>query len=117
MVRINPTSGMCQHLTSTRTRHALNLPGGMCTCSVPRRLTPSRRGRGIGLVSGMAAFETLGTSLTPVRTPIGAAWILSQDEPLFRSAPGSVAPARLLPSGDTWFLLQGSDCNDTVTNE
>jgi len=48
---------------------------------------------GIGLVSGMAAFETLGTSLTPVRTPIGAAWILSQDEPLFRSAPGSAAPA------------------------
>jgi hypothetical protein len=64
---------------------------------------------GIGLVAGMAAFETLGTALTQVRTPIGEAWILSQDEALFRSAPGSAAPARLLPSGDTWFLLQGAD--------
>jgi hypothetical protein len=72
---------------------------------------------GIGLVSGKAAFETLGTSLTQVRTPIGEAWILSQDEPLFRSAPGSVAPARLLPSGDTWFLLQGADRELLVPDE
>jgi hypothetical protein len=47
--------------------------------------------------------------LTPVRTPVGEAWILSQDEPLFREQPGPAAPARLLPSGDTWFLLQGAD--------
>jgi len=72
---------------------------------------------GIGLVAGMAAFETLGTSLTPVRTPIGAAWILSQDEALFRSVPGSAAPARLLPSGDTWFLLHGADRELLVPNE
>src|SRR5215218_8046452 len=72
---------------------------------------------GIGLVSGMAAFETLGTSLTQVRTPIGAAWILSQDEAPFRSAPGLAAPARLLPSGDTWFLLQGADRELLVPNE
>jgi hypothetical protein len=72
---------------------------------------------GIGLVAGMAAFETLGTSLTQVRTPIGEAWILSQDEALFRSAPGSAAPARLLPSGDTWFLLQGSDRELLVPDE
>jgi hypothetical protein len=72
---------------------------------------------GIGLVSGMAAFATLGTSLTQVRTPIGAAWILSQDEPLFRSAPGTAASARLLPSGDTWFLLQGAERELLVPNE
>src|SRR5215213_2415748 len=72
---------------------------------------------GIGPVSGMDTFETLGTSLTQVRTPIGAAWILSQDEALFRSAPGSAAPARLLPSGDTWFLLQGADRELLVPNE
>jgi hypothetical protein len=72
---------------------------------------------GIGLVSAMNAFERLGTSLTQVRTPIGEAWILSQDEPLFRSAPGSVAPARLLPSGDTWFLLQGADRELLVPDE
>jgi winged helix DNA-binding protein len=72
---------------------------------------------GIGLVSGMAAFETLGTSLTQVRTPIGAAWILSQDEPLFRTMPGSAAAARLLPSGDTWFLLHGADRELLVPDE
>jgi hypothetical protein len=64
---------------------------------------------GIGLLSGITAFEMLGKSLTPVRTPIGEAWILRRDEPLFRAAPGPTAPARLLPSGDTWFLLQGAD--------
>jgi hypothetical protein len=64
---------------------------------------------GIGTLSAVNAFERLGKSLTPVRTPIGEAWILSRDEPLFRAAPGTAAPARLLPSGDTWFLLQGAE--------
>jgi hypothetical protein len=67
------------------------------------------RWAGIPLSGGMAAFETLSKWLTPVRTPIGEAWILSQDETLFLAAPGPTAPARLLPSGDTWFLLQGAD--------
>jgi hypothetical protein len=44
-----------------------------------------------------------------VRTPIGDAWILTRDEPTFRIAPASAAPARLLPSGDAYFLLQGDD--------
>lgn len=71
---------------------------------------------GIGRRSGINAFETLGKSLTQVRTPIGEAWILSRDEPLFRAAPGPAAPARLLPSGDTWFLLQGADRELLVPN-
>jgi hypothetical protein len=71
---------------------------------------------GIGPSSGVAAFERLGESLTLVRTPIGEAWILSRDEPLFRGAPGPSAPARLLPSGDTWFLLQGADRELLVPN-
>ncbi len=75
------------------------------------------RWAGIGLFSGIDAFETLGKSLTQVRTPIGEAWILSRDEPLFRSAPRPAAPARLLPSGDTWFLLQGADRELLVPNE
>jgi hypothetical protein len=37
-------------------------------------------------------------------TPIGDAWILARDEPLFRDATGPVAPARLLPSGDAFIL-------------
>jgi hypothetical protein len=81
--------------------------------------TPGAFARWAGIRSprGIAAFETLGKSLTPVRTPIGEAWILSQDEPLFRAAPGPAAPARLLPSGDTWFLLQGADRELLVPNE
>jgi hypothetical protein len=75
------------------------------------------RWAGIGPLSGIAAFETLRQSLTPVRSPIGEAWILSRDEPLFRAAPGPAAPARLLPSGDTWFLLQGADRELLVPNE
>ena len=67
------------------------------------------RWAGIGSRSGFDAFGTLGRSLTPVRTPVGEAWILSRDEALFRAAPDPAAPARLLPSGDTWFLLQGAD--------
>jgi hypothetical protein len=75
------------------------------------------RWAGIGTISGVAAFEMLRKSLTLVRTPIGEAWILSRDEPLFRTAPGPAAPARLLPSGDTWFLLQGADRELLVPNE
>ena len=75
------------------------------------------RWAGIGPLSGIAAFETLRKSLTQVRTPIGDGWILSRDEPLFRAPPGPVAAARLLPSGDTWFLLQGADRELLVPNE
>jgi hypothetical protein len=81
--------------------------------------TPNAFARWAGIRSprGVAAFETLGKSVTPVRTPIGEAWILSQDEPLFRAAPGPAAPARFLPSGDTWFLLQDADRELLVPNE
>ena len=72
---------------------------------------------GIGTLSSMDTFKTLGKSLTQVHTPIGEARILSRDEPLFRAAPGPAAPARLLPSGDTWFLLQGADRELLVPNE
>ncbi len=64
---------------------------------------------GIVPSSGVVAFEALGRSLTPVRTPIGEAWILSRDETAFDSAPAPPAPVRLLPSGDAFYLLQGDD--------
>jgi hypothetical protein len=47
--------------------------------------------------------------VTPARTPAGEAWILTADEAGIRSAPGPAAPARLLPSGDPYLLLQGAD--------
>jgi hypothetical protein len=64
---------------------------------------------GIGPRDGATAFEALGPSLTPVRTPIGDGWILSRDEAVLRSAVGPGAAARLLPSGDAYFLLQGAE--------
>jgi hypothetical protein len=67
------------------------------------------RWAGIRPRHGVAAFQALGRSLTPVHTPAGHAWILSRDEPTLRAAPGPVAPARLLPSGDAYLLLQGAD--------
>jgi hypothetical protein len=47
--------------------------------------------------------------LIEVATPIGAGWILVSDEVSFRAVPDAPAPARLLPSGDTFYLLQGVD--------
>ena len=59
---------------------------------------------GIPTRGGVDTFAALRRSLTPVRTPIGDAWILTRDEPAFRATPGPEAPARLLPSGDAYFL-------------
>jgi len=67
------------------------------------------RWAGIGARYGAAAFGALGASLTPVQTPIGDAWILTGDEAAARADPGPVAPARLLPSGDPYFLRHGAD--------
>ena len=64
---------------------------------------------GIGPQGGIAAFDALRRWLTPVRTPIGDSWILTSDEPTFRDVQGPAASARLLPSGDAYFLLQGRD--------
>jgi winged helix DNA-binding protein len=64
---------------------------------------------GIGPADGRVAFDALAGSLTPVRTPVHDAWILTRDEPTFRAPSGPAASARLLPSGDAYFLLQGAD--------
>jgi Winged helix DNA-binding domain len=64
---------------------------------------------GIGPAEAGAAFDALKRSLTAVRTPIGEGWILSRDEPAFRAPAGPAAAARLLPSGDAYYLLQGAD--------
>ncbi len=64
---------------------------------------------GIKPPRGRAAFDALGESLTTVGTPIGEASILAADEPSFTASPRPVRGARLLPSGDTYFLLWGAD--------
>jgi hypothetical protein len=62
---------------------------------------------GIGPAQGRAAFDGLADDLLPVTTPIGDAWMLAADEASVRAAAGP-GPARLLPSGDTYFLLWGA---------
>jgi len=64
---------------------------------------------GIGAAAGRDAFELLMGELAPARTPIGDAWILAGDEETMLADAAPPAPARLLPSGDTYFLLQGAD--------
>jgi hypothetical protein len=55
-------------------------------------------------------FGLLGDELIPVRTPVGEALLLASNEPAVRTLPGQVSQStRLLPSGDTYFLLQGVD--------
>jgi hypothetical protein len=73
--------------------------------------TAASFGRWAGIRPGEArsAFEALAAELTPVRTPMGEAWILSEDEVVFRGVQRPSAPARLLPSGDTYYLLWGAD--------
>jgi hypothetical protein len=62
---------------------------------------------GLGDAEAGAAFAALTSSLTSARTPIGDAWILKRDEPGFRAPPGPPAAARLLPSGDSYYLFWG----------
>ncbi len=64
---------------------------------------------GVRPARGRGAFDELAGTLTPVRTPVGDRWILTDDEPAFRAPGGPPALARLLPSGDAYFLLQGAD--------
>ncbi len=66
---------------------------------------------GIKPPRGRATFDALAASLTPVRTPIGDGWILSEDEKAFRTVGRTDDRHRRgsLPSGDTYFLLQGAD--------
>ena len=63
---------------------------------------------GVKEAGARATFDALSRSLTAVRTPIGDAWILARDEPGFREPPGPHAAARLLPSGDAYYLYWGA---------
>ena len=63
---------------------------------------------GIRPVSGRAAFDGILDELAQARTPVGEAWILGRDEPALLARSKPPATARLLPSGDTYFLLQGA---------
>jgi hypothetical protein len=64
---------------------------------------------GIPAAEGAADFAALAGELTPVRTPLGEAWILEQDEDMLRAPAKPAASARLLPSGDAYYLLRGTE--------
>ena len=67
------------------------------------------RWAGISRSSAANAFASLEGSLLPVRSPLGDEWLLAEDEPALRAAGLVAAPARLLPSGDAYFLLDGAE--------
>ena len=72
---------------------------------------------GIRPRSSATSFDAVAAELLAVRTPIGDAWILAADEPSFLRAPHQPAPARLLPSGDAYWVLQGADRDLLVPDE
>jgi hypothetical protein len=63
------------------------------------------RWAGISRRSAAETFASLEGTLLPVRSPLGDEWLLAEDEPELRTAETAAAPARLLPSGDAYFLL------------
>ena len=64
---------------------------------------------GIGSREARGSFDGLAAELKPARSPVGDGWILGADEPSFLAPPDAAAPARLLPSGDAFYLLWGAD--------
>jgi Winged helix DNA-binding domain len=67
------------------------------------------RWAGVSRGSAATAFASLEGSLLPVQSPLGNEWLLADDEKVMRAAPRAPAPARLLPSGDAYFLLDGAE--------
>jgi hypothetical protein len=67
------------------------------------------RWAGISRRSAATAFASLEAALLPVRSPLGDEWLLADDEAAMRVAETTAAPARLLPSGDAYFLLDGAE--------
>lgn len=64
---------------------------------------------GVRPTSASATFALLDDELAAVTTPIGEAVMLERDTDAVRAAPPQQAAVRLLPSGDTYYLLQGDD--------
>jgi hypothetical protein len=71
-------------------------------------------------VSGRSAAGTFGSlerELLPVASPLGEECMLANDEPAIRAPETAAAPARLLPSGDAYFLLWAEDRELLVPRE
>jgi hypothetical protein len=66
------------------------------------------RWAGISQRAAAAAHTALAPELLAVRTPLGDEWLLATDEQELR-AESEPAAARLLPSGDAYWLLDGAE--------
>jgi Winged helix DNA-binding domain len=84
----------------------------------PSTVASFTRWAGIGKKEASNAFAELIGTLVPVNTPAGDAWILADDEAAFRQpfSPKAAAAARLLPSGDSYYLLWDADREILVTD-
>ena len=67
------------------------------------------RWAGISNAMAQAVFKELAGELIPAQTPIRNAWILAKDETALRAPRLPTALARLLPSGDTFYLAWGPE--------
>jgi Winged helix DNA-binding domain len=67
------------------------------------------RWAGISRRAAANAYASLDGSLLPVRTPLGDEHLLADDEPAMLADETAPAPARLLPSGDPYWLLDGAE--------
>ena len=63
---------------------------------------------GILPTEARSALEALAGELIPVRTPLQTGWMLAEDEAAIRAPADHPAPARLLPSGDSFYLAWGA---------
>jgi hypothetical protein len=64
------------------------------------------RWAGVGRAAAARTFASLEPELLAVA---GGSWLLAEDEPLLRAPGTAPAPARLLPSGDAYWLLDGAE--------
>ncbi len=75
----------------------------------PATATGFAKWAGLRPTEARAGFEALAAALMPVQTPVGDAWILTDDLAEFERQSAPAAPARLLPSGDAYYLFWGAD--------
>jgi hypothetical protein len=67
------------------------------------------RWAGISRRAGVGTVASLEDELLPARSPLGEEWLLASDEQAMRDAEPAGGPARLLPSGDAYYLLDGRE--------
>jgi hypothetical protein len=80
--------------------------------------TPPGFAKWAGVTDRLAlnVFKSLSNTLLAVRTPLSEAWVLADDEEDIRARADPVAPARLLPSGNAYYLFWGPDRGLLVPN-